>query len=157
MVKKDPAPPLEAVREVDLKKYSGIWYDYAHTPQRFLTGCSDIKAEYKLEKPRYVSVYNSCTKKSGSKSSIRGKAFPVKGSNYSRLKVQFFWPFRADYWILYLDEDYKYALVGGPSRDYLWILTRNPKIEKKKYEELVKRAKEMGFDVDQLIRTVHNE
>ena len=71
--------------------------------------------------------------------------------------MQFFWPFRADYWILYLDEAYKYALVGGPSRDYLWILTRNPKIEKKKYEELVKRAKEMGFDVDQLIRTVHNE
>ena len=152
----ESAPPLLPAENVDLKKYSGLWYDYAHTPQRFLVRCSDITAEYKIESDRYVSVYNSCVKDSGKKSAIKGKAFPVKGGNNAKLKVQFFWPFRADYWILDIDKDYQYAIIGGPSRSYLWILSRTPEMDEEKYNELVGKAEAMGFDVESLIRTVHN-
>lgn len=149
-------PPLETVEKVDLKKYSGLWYDYAHLPARFLEGCTDITAEYSLENPKYVTVYNRCIKSStGKTSDIKGKAFPVRGSNNAKLKVQFFWPFRSDYWIVYLDENYRHAIVGGPSRKYMWILSRDPEIDLESLNKLKTRAEESGFPVNDLVITSH--
>lgn len=154
---KSSVPPLSTVDSLDLEKYAGVWYDYAHLPASFLNGCTDITAEYKTENDSYVSVYNRCIKsKSGKSSDIKGKAFIVSGSNNAKLKVQFFWPFRANYWILAIDKDYQYALVGGPSRKYLWILTRGPKLEPDIYNELIETARVKGFQVENMIRTLHH-
>ena len=150
--------PLKTVEEVDLEKYMGKWYDIVHYPATFLNGCDNITAEYSLSKKNYVKVHNRCQRiKSDKEKSIDGKAFVVKGSNNSKLKVQFFWPFRADYWILELDEDYQYAVVGGPSRNYAWILARSPHPDEEVIQRLLKLLEKKGFDTSMMIRTHHDE
>ncbi|WP_242926533.1 lipocalin family protein [Pontibacter vulgaris] len=145
--------PLATVPEVDLNRYMGKWYEIASIPQRFSKGCHCTTAEYKLNASEgYVEVYNSCRKNSasGKLSDVKGKAYPVDGSNNSKLKVQFFWPFKGDYWILELDKDYQHVVVGSPDRESLWILSRKPTLDKETYNQLVLSAKTKGFPVEQL-------
>ncbi len=82
-----------------------------------------------------------------------GKAFPVPGSSNAKLKVQFQWPFRGDYWIIALDEDYTHALVGTPDRQNLWVLGRSPFMAPTLYQNLVHLAQQKGFDIDHLHMT----
>ncbi|PKV66899.1 lipocalin family protein [Pontibacter ramchanderi] len=145
--------PLETVPNVDLERYMGKWYEIASIPQRFTRGCSCTTAKYRLNAEKgYVEVYNSCLKK-GKVSDATAKAFPVEGSNNSRLKVQFFWPFKGDYWILELDPDYRYVMVGAPDRESLWFLSRTPTLDEATYARLEESAREKGFPVEQLHRT----
>lgn len=148
-------PPLETVPQVDLGKYMGKWYEIASFPQRFQKGCHCTTAEYAMTDKGYVSVLNICRKDSpeGKISRARGKAFVVKGSGNAKLKVQFFWPFRGDYWIIDLAADYSHAVVGDPSRNYLWILSRSPRMEADLYDEIADRCARKGFDVGRLRKT----
>ena len=82
-----------------------------------------------------------------------GTAFITDRKSNAKLKVQFFWPFKGDYWIVDLDSDYKYAVVSEPGRQYLWILSRTPEIEPKKLLALKERIKEKGFDLNYLVLT----
>ncbi|WP_439881170.1 lipocalin family protein [Pontibacter sp. MBLB2868] len=147
--------PLETVPNVDLNKYEGRWYEFASLPKRFEKGCHCVYAEYKQNPEGYVEVYNYCRKggPEGKEKSVQGKAFPVEGSNNSKLKVQFFWPFRGDYWILELDPDYQHVLVGSPDRESLWILSRTPVLDEAVYNLMVQQAKSKGFPVEQLEKT----
>lgn len=145
--------PPQTVNSVDLTHYSGLWYEIAAYPTRFEEGCHCITAEYTLsESGKYVVVKNRCRKGSakGAESSIRGKAFVVKESGNTKLKVQFFWPFRAPYWVVGLAEDYSWALVSGPSRDYLWVLSRTPVMNQETYNGIIRMLKEKGFDTTKL-------
>jgi apolipoprotein D and lipocalin family protein len=145
--------PLETVPNVDLDRYMGKWYEIASIPQRFTKGCHCTTAEYRLNAAEgYVDVYNSCRKDSrqGKISDVNGKAFPVEGSNNSKLKVQFFWPFKGDYWILELDPDYRYVMVGSPDRESLWFLSRTPNMDDATYARLEQMANVKGFPVEQL-------
>jgi apolipoprotein D and lipocalin family protein len=137
------------VPSVDLARYAGKWYEIASYPVSFQKGCACISAEYTLTDKGYVKVYNSCLK-GGKLSSITGKAFAVKGSNNAKLKVQFFWPFRAPYWIIGLADDYSWAIVSGPSRKYLWILCRTRQMDSKLYDQLLERLRKDGFDLERL-------
>jgi apolipoprotein D and lipocalin family protein len=145
--------PLETVSRVDLRKYSGTWYEICHLPAHFLDGCSCISATYSLNSNGYVNVFNKCRKNNGKWTSIKGKAFAVSNSWNSKLKVQFFWPFRADYYIIELANDYSYAVVGEPRRKYLWILSRTPDMDPVLYQELVQKCGNKGFPVEFLIVT----
>lgn len=144
--------PLATVPSVDLDRYEGRWYEIAALPQRFEKGCHCVYAEYRKNPEGYVDVYNFCRKggPEGEGEAATGKAFPVEGSNNSKLKVQFFWPFKGDYWILELDPDYQYALVGSPDRESLWILSRTPQLDQEVYERLVQLARQKGFPVEDL-------
>jgi apolipoprotein D and lipocalin family protein len=144
--------PLETVAEVDLKRYSGKWYEIASFPQRFQKGCLGTTATYTISDKGYVIVENRCFKNSmsGSESYIKGKAFVQKGSNNAKLKVQFFWPFRGKYWIINLADDYRYAVVGHPNRQYLWILSRTPHMEASDYENILSDLQSKNFDVSRL-------
>jgi apolipoprotein D and lipocalin family protein len=85
---------------------------------------------------------------------VEGVAWLAEPSgSQAKLKVQFFWPFRADYWIIELDPDYRHAVVGHPSRDYLWILARTRTMEPAVYQSLLARIEAHGFDVQRLERT----
>ncbi|MGC9342338.1 MAG: lipocalin family protein [Bacteroidales bacterium] len=149
---------LKTVEKVDLEKYMGKWYDIAHFPAAFLNGCENITAEYSLTDKNFVRVYNRCVKtNTGKVKSIKGKAFKVKGSDNTKFKVQFFWPFRADYWILEIDPDYQYAAIGGPSRTYAWILSRTPDLDEEIINSLLELLKEKGFEVENMERTRHTE
>lgn len=146
---------LQTVDSVDLEQYAGKWYEIARLPNSFEEGCECTTAEYGVEK-KYVSVLNRCYEsEKGKWKDIKGKAFPVKGTNNAQLKVQFFWPFRGDYYIIDLAKDYSYALVGSPNRKFLWILSRDVVMGEGEYMMLVEKAKKLGFDTDQLIKVRH--
>ena len=149
--------PLETVKNVDLNKYIGKWYEIALFPQRFEKGCNCTTAEYSLEND-HVKVLNSCNRggADGKLTKAIGKAFAVRNSNNSKLKVQFFWPFKGDYWIIDLAEDYSWAVVGAPNRKYLWILSRKPKMDQTLYNDIFKRTATKGFNVSKLIMTNQN-
>lgn len=143
-----------SVGSVELEKYAGLWYDIASFPVRFQRGCHCTTAEYTLMPKGYVKVDNRCRKDgyAGKKSGIRGKAFIVEGSGNTKLKVQFFWPFRADYWIVRLDKDYKWAVVSSPGKDYLWILSRSPKMEETLFNSITEDLNNDGYDVNRLVQ-----
>ena len=134
----------------------GRWYEIASYPQRFQKGCHCTTAQYTLSKKGYVIVENRCNRDSirGRESYIKGKAFVEKNSGNAKLKVQFFWPFRAKYWIIDLADDYSYAVVSHPNKKYLWILSRTTKIDERIFKEIIDRLRTKGFDLSKLQITV---
>ena len=150
------AQELQTVPSVDLKKYAGRWYEIASFPQRFQKGCHCTTAEYTPTDKGYIIVENRCNRDSvqGKQSYIKGKAFVVPNAGNARLKVQFFWPFRAKYWIIDLADDYSYAVVSHPNRKYLWILSRTPQLSDAVYNGILTRLKEKGFDLSKIKLTV---
>lgn len=149
------APPLATVASVDLDRYYGTWYEIAAIPNVFQRGCVATRATYGPRADGRIAVLNECRDGGldGEWRRIEGVAYPAAPGETSRLKVRFFWPFAGDYWILALDADYRYALVGHPSRDYLWILSRSPALEAATYERLVALAAAQGYDVSRIRRT----
>lgn len=148
--------PLEAVPRVDLQRYLGTWYEIATIPQRFQKGCVGVTAHYSLRDDGAIDVVNVCRKDTldGKVTSIRGKAWVVDKATYAKLKVRFFWPFSGDYWIIELDPDYRWAVVGHPGRSYYWILSRTPQIAPALYDELIRRAAAKGYDTSRIKKTL---
>jgi len=148
-------PPLATAPSVDLQRYAGTWYEIASFPNRFQRGCVATRATYTPRADGTIGVRNECRRGSldAPPDVVEGKAWVVDRVTQSRLKVQFFWPFRGAYDILYVDRDYRTAVVGHPSRDYLWILARTPELDEATYQALVARAAAQGFDVARLRRT----
>jgi len=146
----------KTVREVNLQKYAGKWYEIAKFPNSFQKNCFCSTAEYTLTDKGYVKVFNACRKGdlNGKISSVTGKAFPVAGTNNTKLRVQFFWPFRADYWVVGLADDYSWAAVSEPSRKYLWILGRSPQMDETTYNQIQLMLRNNGFDLSPLEKTL---
>jgi len=140
---------------VDLEKYAGIWYEIASFPASFQKDCHCTTAEYQLTGKSYIRVINRCRRKAvdGKESGIKGRAYPVNGSNNTKLKVQFFWPFRGDYHIIMLAEDYSWAVVVSGQK-YLWILSRVPQMDEKLFQEITIKLSDYGYDMSRLQRTV---
>lgn len=148
-----PQPPLEVVEEVDLDRYLGRWYEIASIPQRFQRGCVASRATYTARPDGRIGVLNECRDESFDGKLRRAEAVAWVANpaeSPAKLKVQFFWPFRGDYWIIELDPDYRYAAVGHPSRDYLWILARTPALDPVLYRELSARLEAQGYDLSRL-------
>ncbi len=143
---------LETVQYVDIEKYMGKWYEIASFPQSFQKGCSCTTADYDLMDNGKVVVVNSCNTPEKRKVST-GKAWVTDEETNAKLKVQFFWPFSGKYWIIDLADDYSYAVVGHPNRDYLWILSRTPKMNKQTYDGILERVTAKGFDISKLTVT----
>ena len=143
---------LTTVESVDLQRYSGTWYEMASYPQIFERGCSNVKATY-TPKDGYIEVFNQSIKNK-KKNTIKGKAFVVEHSGNARLKVQFFWPFKGNYWIIDLANDYSWAIVSDPKRKTLWILSRSPVMKDALYDSLVAKLVNRGFDKDKIVRMV---
>lgn len=149
-------PPLDVVDKVDIQKYIGKWYEIARLPFKQQKGCSCTTAEYEIIDSVTIKVINKCIKEN-ELDDAEGKAFVVEGSNNAKLKVQFFWPFRGDYWVIELDEqNYQYAVVGTPSRKYLWILSRTPQMDTGLYNSLLSKIAAKGFDINKLEKTIQN-
>jgi apolipoprotein D and lipocalin family protein len=138
--------PLPTVPQVDLARYAGAWYEIALLPNRFQKQCvADTQARYRLDGDR-VEVVNRCRKADGRIDDIKGRAKVVDGSGNAKLRVSFFWPFYGDYWVLALDDDYRQVLVGAPSRQYAWVLSRTPQMDEAALQALLDRAAALGFD-----------
>jgi apolipoprotein D and lipocalin family protein len=143
------AKKLETVPFVDLERYAGVWYEISAFPIPPEKGCRCVTATYGTTNKGYVTVLNRCVR-GGKETSIEGKAFVKDPETNAKLVVQFFWPFRGKYWVIELDENYQWAVVGHPNRNYLWILSRTPKMDQALYDDLVKRAQAKGFDITRL-------
>ena len=150
----DPEP-LEVVDSVDLERYLGRWYEIASYPMYFQKGCTATIATYSLREDGLIQVINSCRKGSldGKLKEAKGRAKVVDAETNAKLKVSFFGPFWGDYWIIDLDPDYRWAVVGGPKRKYLWILSRTPQMDEALYEEIIGRLPAKGYDPKRLNRT----
>ena len=148
--------PLEVVSRVDIERYLGTWYEIATIPQRFQKGCVGVSAHYSLREDGAIDVFNVCRKGTldGKEKSIRGKAWIVDRTTNAKLKVRFFWPFTGAYWIIELDQDYQWAVVGHPDRTYYWILSRTPQMDAGLYDELIRRAAAKGYDVSKIKKTL---
>jgi len=147
---REQAPPAVA-NDVDLERYLGTWYEIASYPARFQRGCSRTQAHYARREDGTLLVRNEC-RRDGELATIEGTAW-VAGEDPAKLRVRFFWPFSAPYWILALDPDYRWALVGTPDRRYLWVLARTPALEEETFRAIVDRAAGRGFDPARLVRT----
>jgi apolipoprotein D and lipocalin family protein len=142
--------PVQGVGKVDLARYAGRWYEIAAFPMFFQRNCiGDTTAEYTLRPDGEIAVRNRCRTEDGF-DEANGRAWPVEGAANSQLKVSFFWPFRADYWVIGLDEDYRWAVVGNPNRKYLWVLSRTPQLGKEQLDRALQAATKQGFDLSQL-------
>ena len=148
-------PELRTVPRVDLQRYLGTWYDIASFPQRFQLGCTGTTATYGMRGDGDISVLNRCRKGSltGKEDSALGRARVVDRTTNAKLEVSFFRPFWGDYWTIDLGADYEYAVVGHPSRDYLWILSRTPTLDRTVYEGILARLRAQGYQVERLNRT----
>ena len=147
-------PPLETVQKVDVQKYLGTWYEIARYEHFFEKDCKNVTANYSMLDEKTIKVINKCTKiTTNEKKEAFARAYATDETN-SKLKVSFFRPFYGDYWVLMLDKNYQYALVGTPSREYLWILSRNSKLDEKTKNEILQKLPELGFDASKLIWTI---
>ncbi len=146
--------PLATENRVDLNRYLGTWYEIARFEHFFEKGCKNVTANYSLLEDEKIRVINRCTKiETNEKKEAKGVAYATDITN-SKLKVSFFRPFYGDYWIIDLDKDYKYALVGSPSREYLWILSRTKTIDENTKKRLIDIASKKGFDTSKFIWTI---
>lgn len=148
-------PPLQTVAHVELSRYVGTWYEIANFPQSFQRGCTASTATYTLRSDGDIDVLNRCRKGSvdGEEKSALGRARVVDRSTNAKLEVSFFRPFWADYWIIDLSDDYSYAVVGHPGRDYLWILARTPTMAEATFQGIVARLQAKGYETSRLMRT----
>ena len=152
--------PLETVAWVDVKRYAGIWHEIALYPNRFQQACAaDTTATYTPLGEGRIGVLNSCRRADGSEMSVNGVAEVVDAATNAKLKVSFLpswlrWTGigRGDYWVLHLSADYHVAIIGEPSREYLWILARSPTLPEAEYQALMPKVRAAGYDPARLRR-----
>ncbi|MGI9225327.1 MAG: lipocalin family protein [Woeseiaceae bacterium] len=148
---------VTVAEDFQLERYLGTWYEIARLDHRFERGLSRVEAQYSLRDDNGIRVINrGFDAKKGTWSEAEGKAYFVGDSDIGRLKVSFFGPFYGAYNIVELDhENYDYAMVSGPNTRYLWILARDPQLEPAIRDNLVAKAKTLGFPVEELIFPEH--
>lgn len=151
---KNPNADLEVVKELDLTKYAGTWYEIARLSNSFERKLECATATYSLKDNNKVEVVNK-----GHYITDHSKTTDIKGTAWvpdkefpAKLKVRFFWPFSGDYWVLELDSNYQYALIGEPSRKYLWILSKTKTLDDNIYNSLLESAAKKGFDIKKIIK-----
>jgi apolipoprotein D and lipocalin family protein len=154
--------PMVTVDRVDLQRYTGRWYEIARMPNRFQNKCAgNVTAVYRLRDDGQVEVVNSCRTKTGSTAQAKGLAKVVDPTTCAKLKVSFFRPlgislFWGDYWIIGLDPDYRWAVVGHPQRKYGWILARDPQLKPEELTKIYTLLREKGYRPEEFIPTEQN-
>ena len=150
--------PLPTVPCVDLARYAGVWHEIARLPNLFQATCACSQARYEPRADGSLTVVNSCVTRRGRCREVVGRAEPVPCSGNARLRVRFtglagLAPVSRDgnYWIIALDADYRWAMVGTPDRRFLWIMARETRMPPDVYAGLVEQARCLGFDVTRLV------
>lgn len=150
-----PLTPMATVPSVDLNRYLGNWYQVSMIPNTFQKMCvADTQANYALADTwtgDSIRVTNRCRTVDGSIETAQGVAKVVEGSNNAKLKVSFFRPFYGNYWVLALGDTYDWVLVGEPKRQFAWVLSRKPVLEKTSLEAAYTQAEKLGYTRSQFV------
>lgn len=151
--KKPDYMDYSTVKELNLERYMGKWYEIARYDHSFEKGLVGVTATYSLRPDGKITVLNQGYKNSleGSLNLAKGKGKQPDSREPGKLKVSFFLFFYADYYVLELDDDYKWALVGSSSDKYLWILSRTPQLADETLQHILGLAKKRGYNTDKLI------
>ena len=149
---------VQPVSNFELNKYLGKWYEVARLDHSFERGLNQVSAEYSLREDGGVTILNrGFSSENNAWKEALGKAYFVNEPNEGYLKVSFFGPFYGSYIIFELDkENYQYAFISGPDKDYLWLLSRTPSVKPEIMEKFISMSKERGFNTSQLIVVEHN-
>ncbi len=153
--------PLTTVPALDLQRYQGRWYEIARKPNRFQKACArDVLVQYTLRDDARVDVFNQCTEDDGDLRSVTGVARIPDSASPAKLEVRFAPAFLSflpmvwgDYWVIDLDPDYRWAVIGEPEREYFWVLSRAPSLAPAVMEGILQRAKAKGYDLADIART----
>lgn len=150
----------EVVQIVDLKQYIGLWYEIAKIPNPFQKKCVlNTTAEYTFLENGEIRVVNRCMRENGKIITARGIAKIADTGTNAKLKVSFvnlfgihlFW---GDYWIIGLDQDYRWAIVGDPRRKYGWILSRTPELTKEVRNRINDILTDQGYNPADFVNTI---
>lgn len=155
---------MRTVASVDLKRYSGKWFEIARYPNKFQKKCvGNTTATYNLKSNSEFEVLNRCVTKNGTFSDAVGKGRVADEASSAKLEVRFapgylsFIPATwGDYWIIDLDANYQYAAVGDPKREYFWILSRKAEMDDATYQNILRRAEAKGFNPGKVVKTPQN-
>ena len=150
------APVNKPVEKLDLTKFAGKWYSLYSIPTIYDKDSRETTAFYNLNKDGYYNVTTLYKKGDNNEvHTFKSKLFPVE-HNEGELKAQFLWPFKVDYWVIEMPDDYSYVVVGHPDHKFLFIMSRKPFIDKKIYEDILIRCKAKGYDIDKLTSQQHH-
>jgi len=158
MAQNEKAEPV-TVNHVDLKRYTGLWYEISKIPNRFQKNCTgNTTASYSLNDNGTIKVVNSCREEDSEMDTAEGIAKVVDKKTNSKLEVSFvsilginlFW---GDYWIIGLGDDYDYAVIGTPNRKYGWILSRTKQLTEEKLNEAYSILRKNGYNPNDFIMT----
>jgi len=153
-----PPADIQPVTGFEVDRYLGTWYEIARLDHSFERGLSDVTANYTLQDNGTIKVVNRGRDEAqGDWNEATGKAKFRGDADVGSLKVSFFGPFYGGYHIVELDEDYNYAMVAGPTKNFLWILAREPHLDETLYDRLIDAANALGFPTKELIRVEHSE
>lgn len=148
--------PNKPVTSVDIKRYSGTWYSLYSIPTSFDKGSRETTTNYTWNaKKEYYDVVTTCTTENNDLKTVKSKLFQVEGTHNAEMKAQFLWPFKVDYWVVALADDYSWVVVGHPDHKFLFIMSRKPSISKQTYTDLIAKCKAMGYPVEKLTSQKH--
>ena len=145
--------PLETVSYVDLERFMGDWYVIAHIPTFIEDEAHNAVESYELSGDRIDTTFTFRNKRfDGPKKRYEPNAVVRDTQSNAVWGMQFVWPFRSDFRIVHLAEDYATTIIGRNARDYVWIMAREPEISDEKYDELVQAVSDMGYDLSEVRR-----
>jgi apolipoprotein D and lipocalin family protein len=133
------------VAQIEIEPYLGLWYEQARLPNRFERDCVRATARYGQREDGLISVLNTCHREDGQTREARGRARPVGEGGEGKLKVSFFGPIWADYWVLERAPDYSWSIVGEPEGRYLWLLTRTQRLAPAERAAFEQRISRLGY------------
>lgn len=146
------------VSKFDLKKYAGTWYSLYSIPTVFDKGSRETTTKYTLNKAGFYDVVTAYKKTNDEElHSITSKIFPNDEMPLAKMKCQFIWPVKVDYWVVELADDYFYVVVGHPDHKFLFIMCRNPVMPKKMLDDIIFRCSEKGYNVGKLTSQMHHK
>lgn len=138
-------------KSVDLDKFSGKWFVIGLIPTRFDKNWDYVTETYTIKSADKIEVFTTYVKKGETETQTVGsKGFPDAKTNNVCWKVQFVWPFKADYLIEELADDYSYTIIGHPKKKFLYIMNRTGKMDEQLYSDIVKRFEKQGYDMSEL-------
>jgi len=148
------------VKEFDIQRYTGVWYEIARFENKFEKGLVGVTANYSIREDGKIKVINQGyqdTLDGKLKRSVGKAKIPNPETDPAKLKVSFFWFFYADYYVLELDIDYQWAVVGSSTDNYLWILSRIPQMKKEIFDDLLVKLQNRGYETSKLILVEQKE
>lgn len=150
--------PLQPIASLDVARYQGTWYEIAKYPNSFQNKCvRNTRADYQPQPNGTLQVLNRCVMADGQGTEALGAARQVGAADSPKLQVRFapawlsFLPMVwGDYWVIDIDPQYQLVAVSEPKREYLWVLSRTPKVEAVAYQALLTRLAQRGFDLQRI-------